>query len=248
MHTKPVALAVGVLTMIVASSGVRAADPCEAPKDGWSLLPAVEPASGGMGASLRIVALGSSSTQGIGASGAAMTYPAQLQRLLQERYSGVPVEVINRGTAGETVSDNLARLERDVLALTPTLVIWQAGTNDALLDRDLATVAAEVARGVARIRAVGVDVALMTPQPLPDAANDAAMRRISDVLRAVALATATPLLDRYRLMRHWREAGVIPADRMIGPDGLHMTDSSYRCLAVRLAELMPALIDPAVVR
>jgi acyl-CoA thioesterase-1 len=52
---------------------------------------------------LRILAIGSSSTEGIGASAPAFTYPAQLQARLAILLGG-PVEVDNFGVGGETVA------------------------------------------------------------------------------------------------------------------------------------------------
>jgi hypothetical protein len=40
-------------------------------------------------------------------------------------------------------------------------------------------------------------------------------------------------------MEVWAERGLVPAEALVGPDGLHMTDESYRCLAERLADLFP---------
>ncbi len=85
-----------------------------------------------IGAPLRIVAFGSSSTEGIGASSPANAYPARLQADLRTKLHGVEVTVVNRGIGGEHVDDMLARLERDVIGPEPQLVIWQTGSNDPL--------------------------------------------------------------------------------------------------------------------
>jgi len=37
-------------------------------------------------------------------------------------------------------------------------------------------------------------------------------------------------------MRHWQAAEQADIPKMVGPDGLHMTDRSYGCLADQLAE------------
>ena len=84
------------------------------------------------GRKLVIVAIGSSSTQGIGASDPAYAYPAVLADELRRRWPHLPVTVINKGIGGETVSAVLARFERDVLSHRPQLVIWQTGSLAAL--------------------------------------------------------------------------------------------------------------------
>jgi lysophospholipase L1-like esterase len=195
---------------------------------------------------LTVVALGSSSTEGIGATSAAHAYPAQLAALLRERFPGVVVEVVNRGIGGETAAQNLVRLDRDVLGHAPDLVIWQVSTNDALQGVTDDELTAQLAAGIARLRAAGADVMLLGPQPLPRPDWAAAIARVRGVLRRVADATGTPLLSRHRLMTYWQQSGRLSPAALIGPDGLHMTDASYRCLAERLLDLFPA--DPALRR
>src|SRR5215813_6101111 len=55
------------------------------------------------GKSLTVVAIGSSSTQGVGASAPGMSYPTRLEQELRERYPGLEVRVINRGVSGQDV-------------------------------------------------------------------------------------------------------------------------------------------------
>ncbi|PSJ19753.1 GDSL family lipase, partial [Halomonas sp. ND22Bw] len=84
-----------------------------------------------------IVAFGSSSTEGSGASSPSTTYPAQLQRDLAARLGAMgsvhsSVTVLNRGKGGDDSEAMARRLERDVLADKPDLVIWQTGSNDPM--------------------------------------------------------------------------------------------------------------------
>src|SRR5262249_26142586 len=87
------------------------------------------------GGTLTIVAMGSSSTQGVGASAPSLSYPSRLQEQLRERLPAIEVRVLNRGIGGQDVGEELRRLDRDVVAEHPGLVIWQVGTN-AVLRRD----------------------------------------------------------------------------------------------------------------
>ena len=81
------------------------------------------------GAALVIVAIGSSSTQGVGASDQAHTYPALLAEELRRRWPRLAVTVVNKGVGGENAEQMLARFTRDVLPYHPQLVIWQTGSN-----------------------------------------------------------------------------------------------------------------------
>src|ERR1044071_6159396 len=86
---------------------------------------------------LVIVAIGSSSTEGVGASDSAHTYPAVLGKELEQRWPEVMLRVINKGVGGEIASQMLARFSRDVLSHGPQLVIWQTGSNQTLRSDDL---------------------------------------------------------------------------------------------------------------
>src|ERR1700676_2090856 len=68
------------------------------------------------GRSLRIVALGSSSTAGIGASKPSNSYPSRVEAELRARYPEMDIVVLNRGIGGEDARDMLARLDKDVIA------------------------------------------------------------------------------------------------------------------------------------
>src|ERR1043166_734029 len=114
---------------------------------------------------ITIIAIGSSSTAGVGAGSPAATYPARLEALLRERATGVGmINVLNRGVGGEEEADMLARFDRDVIAEKPDLVLWQVGSNAIVRAREPATEAARVRDGIARLKATGADVVLIDPQ------------------------------------------------------------------------------------
>ena len=129
------------------------------------------------GKNLTIVALGSSSTYGTGASSPEHSYPSRLAALLRGRYPHAAITVINRGVGGEMVGDTTARIVSEVIADKPDLVIWQVGTNDVLGDVDPEAVMASVRTGITELHQVGADIILMdlaTP-----AAHQAFIRTLS---------------------------------------------------------------------
>ena len=199
------------------------------------------------GRSLKIGALGSSSTEGIGATSRANSYPSRLEAELREQYPDMRVEVINRGVGGEDAREMLARLDRSVLAERPDLVLWQVGTNAIVDQEGVSEEAYLVRKGLARLKAAGVDVILMDPQYSPTVMqrpNAAAMVRM---LQNVAQAANVPVFRRYAIMSHWRTAENVPFDRFIVKDGLHMNDWSYRCIAKLLAtSIVTAVNQPTI--
>ena len=119
------------------------------------------------GKPLVIVAIGSSSTEGVGASDPAHTYPALLAEELRHRWPQLAVNVINKGVGGELASQMLARFERDVLPYHPQLVIWQTGSNQALKSENIEGYAETLREGISRLKAAKADVVLMDPQFAP---------------------------------------------------------------------------------
>ncbi|MEI6161320.1 MAG: GDSL-type esterase/lipase family protein [Roseococcus sp.] len=186
------------------------------------------------GEPLTIVALGSSSTEGAGASSPRANYPARLEVLLRQALPGVELRVINAGRSGETSAEMLARLERDVLAHEPDLVIWQAGGNEVLLGRDTTAFLALMREGLRRLRAAGVEVVLMDNQRSPRIMSAPASRSFDAAMQSLAREERVPLFARSRLMQRWREAGLAPSE-VLAPDGLHHNDRGYACLAEALA-------------
>jgi acyl-CoA thioesterase I len=196
------------------------------------------------GGTLTIVALGSSSTSGTGASGPQTTYPSRLAAVLAGRFPGVTIRVLNRGVAGEEAPAMAARIDRDVLPAKPDLVIWQVGTNGVLRDDDPIATGDVVQRGVERMKAAGIDVMLMNPQYAPAMLQHAHYRDMLRVLDAVAKDEDVPLFPRFAMMLRWAEEGRMALPVMLSPDRLHMTDVSYDCLARQLAADIDGIARP----
>ena len=178
-----------------------------------------------------IVAFGSSSTYGTGASARDKTYPNRLAALLARRLPGANIEVLNRGIGGEAAAATLARIDTDVIAAHPDLVIWQVGTNDVLRDVDPAAAGAVIREGVLRMQRVGIDVVLMDMQFAPPIMRHATFREMERVIAAEGRDLGVPVIRRFAMMREWAEEGRMPLSAMLGRDYLHMTDASYDCLA-----------------
>ena len=194
---------------------------------------------------LMIVALGSSSTAGAGASSAETTYPSQLMVDLAQRFKTQPITVLNRGISGERAVDMLARFDESVSAERPDLVLWQVGTNAVLRGYEHAKSIFLIRDGIRRMKAIGADVVLIDPQFAPKVI---AKREIEDMVDLISSAAAHENVDvfhRFALMRHWHDIDGMPFEAFLSPDGLHMNDWSYNCFAKALAD---AIADAATPR
>jgi acyl-CoA thioesterase-1 len=187
------------------------------------------------GLPIKIVAIGSSSTYGAGASSSASSYPSRLEAELHLHFPGHDVSVLNRGVNGEEAPDMLARFDKAVIAEQPHLVLWQVGTNSLLRDRPLDARATVLHEGLARLRSTRADVVLMDPQYAPRviAKGEAADATVAS-LTSVAKQEKVGIFHRYAMMRRWHEADGLPFESFVSPDGLHMNDWSYSCLAKSL--------------
>ncbi len=187
------------------------------------------------GAPLTVVAIGSSSTAGAGASSALATYPSQLAADLRERFPGHDITVLNRGVNGEETDNMMARFASDVIAAHPQLVIWQVGTNSVLRDRSLEKHAALLHDGIAQLKAIDADVVLMDLQYAPAVI---AKPETDDMVEQITLAAKTEnvdLFERFAIMRNWSEVQHLSFATFVAPDRLHMNDWGYGCVAKLLA-------------
>jgi acyl-CoA thioesterase I len=196
------------------------------------------------GKPLTIVALGSSSTAGAGASSPAASYPSRLEVELNARFPDQPITVINQGVNGEEAADMLARFEESVARHHPDLVLWQVGTNAVLRDNPLGPIDRLVRNGIARIKALGADVMLIDPQFAPKVIAKADAEDMVNLISAEAKQGNIDLFPRFAIMREWRDRDGIPFEAFLSPDLLHMNDWSYACIA----KLLSASISEAATR
>jgi acyl-CoA thioesterase I len=197
-----------------------------------------------LGKALVIVAIGSSSTQGVGASDPAHTYPALLAEELRRRWPDLAVTVINKGVGGEMAYQMLARFERDVLPYHPQLVIWQTGSNQALRSEDIEGYSDTIREGISRLKAASADIVLMDPQFAPRLVARPKHQLIVDSIGAVANDMEVAVFRRFAVMRHLISSDQYTIEDIISSDGLHMNDVSYSCIARLLADSLVAAAHP----
>jgi acyl-CoA thioesterase-1 len=199
------------------------------------------------GEPVTIVALGSSSTAGAGASSPERAYPARLAAELRALLPGHAVTVLNRGNNGEEVADMLVRLDRDVLAEKPDLVLWQVGTNAVLRDLDLAQVGAGIHEGLARLNGSGSEVVLIDPQYAPRVIEKPEIGGMVRLIAALAKKENVNLFPRFAVMQAWAGTNGVPVNRFVSADNLHMNDWGYDCLAKSVAAaIVDAVTRPVI--
>jgi acyl-CoA thioesterase I len=181
----------------------------------------------------RILAIGSSSTAGIGASSPSRTYVARLETTLEAALEATDFEVVGHGLSGEAAQGAADRMKREVEETKPDLVIWQVGTNDALRHVALDGFTRCLEKTLAWLKEQQIDVILINPQYGDRLVTDPYYEQVVAAIAAIARERQVPLVDRFATMRTLqREHGRYFA---LSGDDLHMNDEGYRRLAERVA-------------
>ncbi len=168
-----------------------------------------------------IVAFGDSLVEGRGATDG-KDFVSVLSRRL-----GTPI--INAGRSGDTTAAALARLDRDVLARDPKVVIVLLGGNDFLRRVPVESTFTNLQQIVERIRGrgaavvlVGVSVGLL---------SDPYASEYTTVARRHAAALVPDILD-----------GII-GNRELMADSIHPNDRGYAIIAERLERVVREVVE-----
>lgn len=187
---------------------------------------------------LRILAIGSSSTWGVGATSRRKNYPSQLEAMLERVLKTVPIEVVNRGVSGETAEATADRLRIEAALLRPDLVLWQVGTNDAVQRVSVEDFERTVGDTVALLRKKNIDVVLVGLQYTPKYARDEHYFAIRDALKRVATVHNVLYVRRYQAMEYITKTKANL--QMMADDEFHLNDLGYQCMAEHIAQAMTA--------
>ncbi|HYI28335.1 MAG TPA: SGNH/GDSL hydrolase family protein [Bradyrhizobium sp.] len=213
--------------------------PCLPPKGGVRKMVSLPRVASELAAGepVKIIAFGSSSTQGHGSTSPDFNYPNRLAAQLRRQYPTADITVVNAGKGGEDAPEMMKRLQTAVLDAHPDMVIWQVGTNAVLRNLDPAETARLVEEGISRIQATGADLVLVDPQysPAVNARAESAGKMIN-LLGKVAELRHVGIFPRFEVMRDWHEKQAIPIDNFVTADGLHMSDWGYACFAQLLGD------------
>jgi acyl-CoA thioesterase I len=182
---------------------------------------------------VKVLAIGSSSTVGIGASSPSATYVAKLETTLEGTFKGLDFDVIGRGLSGEVAQGAADRMKLEVEQAKPDLVVWQVGTNDAIRHVSIDSFKDCLRNTLGWIREHRIDVVLIDPQYGEALIKDAYYEKVVTAIADVARESRVLLVDRFEAMR---ELHRVHGDRFyLTSDNLHMNDTGHRCMAEQLA-------------
>lgn len=166
-------------------------------------------------------------------------------------------EVVNRGISGDTTEQTLLRLDRDVMALSPRIVVIEVGINDLKaigvmpFREDLITKECQqnIHTMVDKLRGAGIHVVLLTIFPV---GSIEWTRRPVWSDKTIAAVDSTNAL-----MKQWTgdNLTVVDCDEVLRTgerihpryalDALHINADGYAALNARLTSLLNSLVNPS---
>ena len=182
---------------------------------------------------LNITVVGSASSALAGPDGARFAYPARLEEALRQRLPGNEIKVTAHIQLKLTTADMVPALPGILAEDKPTLVIWQAGTVDALRGVEPEDFRGSLESGVDLITAADADAILMDMQYSPRTESMLGVAPYADAMRWVAQQRGVVLFDRLAIMRSWADAGIF--DLYATTKDYAMARNVHECIGSALA-------------
>lgn len=170
-----------------------------------------------------VIAFGDSLTAGYGAS-AGEDYPTRVA-------SATGVAILNAGVSGDTTEGAMERLDKDVLAHDPRIVIIGLGGNDYLQGVSIATTEANLRKIVERVEGAGAMVILLGFRfPSLNADYEAMYKRVGHDEQCLFVANVL--------------SGIL-TNPQLKSDEVHPNARGYQMMADRVAGPLQKLIRAA---
>ena len=198
---------------------------------------------------VRIVCFGDSITGVYYHSGNRRAWPEMLNVALSRLYPKAELTVINAGRSGHTTAQGLERMQKDVLAHAPHLVVVMFGMNDLAYgagapEKNAARDAAFVGRLKAiagNCRAAKAEVILCTQNPVyPEALPRRPPERVGEyagLIRQTGAELKVPVVDIYAEWNALR-ASDPHAWRLLMSETIHPSMAGHKRMAERVAGMI----------
>ncbi|MDD4871844.1 MAG: SGNH/GDSL hydrolase family protein [Kiritimatiellae bacterium] len=198
---------------------------------------------------VRIVCFGDSITGVYYHSGNRRAWPEMLKVALNRLYPKADIKVINAGISGNTTVQGLVRMQKDVLAHNPHLVVVMYGMNDlaygaATPEKDDANKAAFVDRLktiIGKCRDAHAEVILCTQNPVyTDALPRRPKERVGEFARLICQVgkeAGVPVADIYTEWEALRTANS-RAWKLLMSETIHPSMAGHKRMAERVAETL----------
>jgi GDSL-like Lipase/Acylhydrolase family len=185
---------------------------------------------------LDISVLGTGSSSLAGPDGPHFAYPARLEDALKRELPGNEIKVTAHVQPRQTTANMVSGLDKILAEDHPSLVIWQAGTADAINGVETEDFRTSLEDGIDKIQAAGADVILVNMQYSPRTASMLDVSTYADVMRHVAQQRNALLFDRLAIMQYWNDIGTF--DLYAATKKYDMARQVHECIGRALASLI----------
>jgi hypothetical protein len=182
---------------------------------------------------LDISVVGSGSSSLPGPDGARYAYPARLEQALKAQLPGIEIKVTAHVQLRETTAEMAASLDKILAEDKPVLLIWQAGTADAIKGVPPDDFRASLDDGLDSVEKVEADAILMNMQYSPRTDSMLDVSAYADIMHWEAQQRGALLFDRLGLMHYWSEAGTF--DLYTATKNYDMAQHVHECIGRALA-------------
>lgn len=162
---------------------------------------------------------------------------SMVEKALERSFTGLDVDIVDRGISGELARDAAERIRNEVALVQPDLVFWQVGVADALALTPPREFKATISETIRWLKAHDVDVILIGLRYQRALTSNTSYQLIRQAVREVLRDEGILRIGHYEaveaLDRLKRQQGEPPSE-------LDLTEAASLCLADYLGRAMAA--------
>ena len=182
---------------------------------------------------VRVLAVGNWASVGLGGR---HRFTDELEEILERSVKGLDLVFTHRGVSGELVNTTAERMKQEIALLDPDLVLWQVGTNDALMRVSVDEFEATLSATVEWVKAHKKDLVLVGLQYTRALSKNDHYRAIKDAVGRVATRHNVLLVRRYEAVQFMATAS--REQERLAKDEFMMTELGYKCLSEHIARAL----------
>ncbi|MCL1865296.1 MAG: SGNH/GDSL hydrolase family protein [Spirochaetes bacterium] len=186
------------------------------------------------GEKVQLVALGDSLTYGWMTQYGFLDY---LEILIKKKYPNSQLFIFNKGVPGDTATDGLHRVERDVIKLSPDLVFIQFALNDAYSGFSANDFQKNIESIIVKIKnRLNPEIALLTSVAIQDKNMNKVAKEFYMKISQSGEKYNLPVITVHE---YWEEkiSSGIKHSQLVQYDGVHPTEKGYELMAEAVFEL-----------
>ena len=168
----------------------------------------------------------------------AHAFPRQMVDALEKEMPGLKVDLVVRGGRGMSAADMLTLLQSELGRVHPQLVLWQTGTVEAVRNTPPGDFAQTLETGAEAIEAAGANLILIDPQFSRFLQANSNLEPYLQALQQVTGLPGVLLFHRFDLMRSWAADGRLDLERAKRADRRTLIDEVHACIGQDLARMV----------